>query len=190
MSNAEQGAQSANDTASGLTKHTLSILVEDKPGVLTRVAGLFSRRAFNISSLAVGPTEHKGISRITIVTDESSAPIEQIVQQLQKLIHVLKIQVLDGANSVEREIMLIKISAGAQGNVRTAVLEVANLFRVKVVDVTPESITIEATGQKSKLEALVIALEPYGILEIVKSGLIAITRGADTISKYKRLGEV
>jgi acetolactate synthase-1/3 small subunit len=170
--------------------HTLSILVENKPGVLTRVSGLFARRAFNIHSLAVGTTENENISRITIVTDESNAPIEQITLQLQKLINVLKVQVLDDANTVHREIVLIKVST-QQGElcVRPEVIGVANLFRVKVVDVAAESITIEATGKASKLEALTRALLPYGILEIVRSGTIAISRGDDIINLYRRIGE-
>jgi acetolactate synthase-1/3 small subunit len=175
---------------SNMKKYTLSILVENKPGVLTRVAGLFARRAFNIHSLAVGITENEGISRVTIVTDESSAPIEQVVLQLQKLINVLKIQVLERDKSLEREVMLVKINTDDSivGG-RTGVLEVANLFRVNVVDVAPKSIIIEATGKESKLNALITALEPYGILEIVKSGTIAIVRGEDTITSSRGFGE-
>jgi acetolactate synthase-1/3 small subunit len=159
-------------------RHTLAILVEDKPGVLTRVAGLFARRAFNIHSLAVGPTDKPGISRITIVTDESNAPIIQIESQLRKLIDVLKVEILDKNKTVEREIMLIKVKAdGKDPGQRTAVLEVANLFRVNIVDVAPESVIIEATGKESKLSGLLEALLPYGIVETVKSGTVAISRG-------------
>ncbi|MDR1447716.1 MAG: acetolactate synthase small subunit [Candidatus Ancillula sp.] len=170
--------------------YTLSILVENKPGVLTRVTGLFARRAFNIHSLAVGTTEDVKVSRITIVTDESQAPIEQITLQLQKLINVLKVQILDSAKSVHREIVLIKVNTRqGKDSVRPEVIGVANLFRVKVVDVAAESITIEATGKESKLEALVQALLPYEILEIVRSGTIAISRGRDIINLHREFGE-
>ncbi len=176
--------------ASDMKTHTLSILVENKPGVLTRVAGLFARRAFNIHSLAVGTTEDVKVSRITIVTDESQAPIEQIALQLQKLINVMKVHVLVDDKAVHREIMLVKVNTEQNGVcVRPEIIAITNLFRVKVVDVAAESITIEATGKGSKLEALVQALLPYKILEIVRSGTIAISRGKDIISLHKGIGE-
>lgn len=163
-----------------MSRHTLSVLVENKPGVLTRVAGLFARRAFNIHSLAVGPTEHDDISRITVVVDVEQSPLEQVTKQLNKLIHVLKIVELEPTSSVQREIMLVKVRADAA--YRTGVLEVVQLFRAKVVDVVPDAVTIEATGNPDKLAALLSALEPYGIREIVKSGTVAVGRGSRSIT--------
>jgi acetolactate synthase-1/3 small subunit len=162
------------------THHTLSVLVENKPGVLARVAGLFSRRGFNIESLAVGPTEHTDISRITIVVAVDQLPLEQVTKQLNKLINVIKIVELDPAQSVQRELLLVKVRADAA--VRSAVLEVAQLFRAKVVDVATESVTIEATGTADKLEALLKVLEPYGIREMVQSGMVAVGRGPRSIT--------
>ncbi|BDZ43041.1 acetolactate synthase small subunit [Paraoerskovia sediminicola] len=163
-----------------MSRHTLSVLVENKPGVLTRVAGLFARRAFNIHSLAVGPTEHDDISRMTVVVDVEDNPLEQVTKQLNKLIHVLKIVELDPSSSVQRELMLVKVRADAEH--RTGVLEVVELFRAKVVDVVPEAVTIEATGNPDKLAALLGALEPYGVREIVKSGTLAVGRGQRSIT--------
>ncbi|MDD9207596.1 acetolactate synthase small subunit [Georgenia sp. 10Sc9-8] len=156
-------------------RHTLSVLVENKPGVLTRVAALFARRAFNIHSLAVGPTEHPEISRITVVVDAAELPLEQVTKQLNKLINVLKIVELEPDASVQRELLLVKVKADDAA--RTAVLQVVELFRAHVVDVAPEAVTIEATGSDGKLNALLTALEPYGIREIVQSGTVAIARG-------------
>ncbi|MDR1861919.1 MAG: acetolactate synthase small subunit [Candidatus Ancillula sp.] len=171
-------------------KYTLSILVENKPSSLTRITGLFARRAFNIHSLAVGPTQIDDVSRVTIVTDETTAPVEQIVNQLRRLIYVLKVTVMDSNTSVNREIILVKVAADSSVVAeRTAVLEVANLFRTKVVDVTPTSLTIEATGSATKLHGFIEALKPYNILEIVKSGTIAISRGPDTLEEAHSLGE-
>ena len=163
-----------------MNKHTLSVLVENKPGVLARVAGLFSRRGFNIDSLAVGETEHKGISRITIVVDVADSPLEQVTKQLNKLVNVLKIVELDPDDSVQRELLLIKVRA--ERPMRTQVLETVNLFRARVVDVAPDTLTIEATGTADKLEALLRDLEPYGIKELVQSGLVAIGRGSRSIT--------
>jgi len=163
--------------------HTLSVLVEDRPGVLARVSALFSRRGFNIASLAVGPTELKGISRMTIVVTVDDFPLEQVTKQLNKLINVIKIVEQDEDNSVARELMLVKVRADA--TVRTQVIEVANLFRAKVVDVSTESVTIEATGTKSKLDALLRMLDPYGIREIVQSGVVAVSRGPRSIAAAK-----
>jgi acetolactate synthase-1/3 small subunit len=162
------------------SRHTLSVLVENKPGVLTRVAGLFARRAFNIYSLAVGPTEHEEISRMTLVVEVEDLPLEQVTKQLNKLINVLKIVELDDPSSVQRELMLIKVRA--EGVQRTHVLEVVDLFRAHVVDVVPDTVTIEVTGGPGKLAALLAALEPYGIREIVQSGTVAIGRGARSIT--------
>ncbi len=163
-----------------MSRHTLSVLVENKPGVLTRVAGLFARRAFNIHSLAVGPTEHDEISRITVVVDVDELPLEQVTKQLNKLINVIKIVELEDDASVQRELLLVKVRADA--STRSHVLEVVQLFRAHVVDVVPEAVTIEATGSPGKLGALLAALEPYGIREIVQSGTVAIGRGARSIT--------
>lgn len=163
-----------------MTRHTLSVLVENKPGVLTRVAGLFARRAFNIHSLAVGPTEHDDISRITVVVDVEARPLEQVTKQLNKLVNVIKIVELEDETSVRRELLLVKVRADAAQ--RTGVLEVVDLFRAHVVDVGPESVVIEAIGSPTKLTALLAALEPYGVREIVQSGTVAIGRGARSIT--------
>jgi acetolactate synthase I/III small subunit len=161
-------------------RHTLSVLVEDKPGVLARVSGLFSRRGFNISSLAVGPTEHPDVSRMTIVVDVEDLPLEQVTKQLNKLVHVLKIVELEPAASVQRELLLVKVRADA--SVRSQVLEVVELFRAHAVDVTPEALTIEATGTADKIAALLRNLEPFGIREMVQSGTIAVGRGPRSIT--------
>ncbi len=163
-----------------MSKHTLSVLVENRPGVLTRVAALFARRGFNIHSLAVGPTEHPEVSRITVVVDVEELPLEQVTKQLNKLVNVIKIVELDPTASVQRELLLVKVKADLQ--TRSHVLETVNLFRAKVVDVSPESLTIEATGTADKLEALLKMLEPYGIREMVQSGLVAIGRGSRSIT--------
>jgi acetolactate synthase-1/3 small subunit len=160
--------------------HTLSVLVEDKPGVLARVASLFSRHGFNIESLAVGPTEVPEISRITIVVNVEENPLEQVTKQLNKLINVIKIVELDSDNSVQREIMLVKVKSDLE--TRSHILETAQLFRAKVVDVAPDSVTIEATGKADKLSALLKVLEPFGIRELVKSGMVAVGRGSRSIS--------
>jgi acetolactate synthase-1/3 small subunit len=161
-------------------QHTLSVLVEDKPGVLARVSGLFSRRGFNIASLAVGPTEHPGVSRMTIVVSVADFPLEQVTKQLNKLVNVIKIVELEPAQSVQRELLLVKVRADAA--VRSQVLETVQLFRAKVVDVAPESLTIEATGTGDKIAALLRLLEPYGIREMVQSGMVAVGRGPRSIT--------
>ena len=163
-----------------MSKHTLSVLVEDKPGVLTRVAALFSRRGFNINSLAVGPTELPDISRITVVVEVEGAALEQVTKQLNKLIEVLKVVELDRSASVQREILLVKVRADLQ--TRSHVLETVQLFRAKVVDVAPDAVTIEATGTSDKLEAFLRVLEPFGIKELVQSGMVAIGRGPRSIT--------
>jgi len=163
-----------------MSTHTLSVLVEHKPGVLARVAGLFSRRGFNIESLAVGPTEHADVSRMTIVVAVDELPLEQVTKQLNKLVNVIKIVELDPAVSVQRELLLVKVRADA--TVRTQVLETVQLFRAKVVDVSPEALTVEATGTEDKLEALLRMLEPYGVREMVQSGRVAIGRGPRSIT--------
>ncbi|MCI6584528.1 MAG: acetolactate synthase small subunit [Mobiluncus porci] len=160
--------------------HTLSVLVENKPGVLTRVAALFARRAFNITSLAVGETEKPEISRITIVVDVSEVPLEQVTKQLNKLVNVLKIVELEPERAVERELMLIKVAADDSN--RTAVLQVVELFRAHVVDVARETLVIESIGSPSKHAALLRELGPYGVREIVQSGNVAIGRGSRSIT--------
>ena len=160
--------------------HTLSVLVEDKPGVLARVAALFSRRGFNIESLAVGATEQKDMSRMTIVVSVEEAPLEQITKQLNKLVNVIKIVEQDDDNAVARELALIKVRADA--GTRSQVIEAVNLFRAKVIDVSPDALTVEATGTRSKLDALLRMLEPYGIREIVQSGVVAVGRGPKSIT--------
>ena len=158
-----------------VTRHTLSVLVENKPGVLARVAALFSRRGFNIDSLAVGPTEHPSVSRMTIVVAVEDRPLEQVTKQLNKLVNVLKIVELEPAASVQRELMLVKVKADLAS--RSHVLETVQLFRAKVVDVAQDAVTIEATGTQDKLEALIRVLEPFGIRELVQSGMVAVGRG-------------
>ncbi|MCW2941125.1 MAG: acetolactate synthase, small subunit [Actinomycetia bacterium] len=163
-----------------MSRHTLSVLVENKPGVLARIASLFSRRGFNIDSLAVGPTEHPEVSRMTIVVNVEDLPLEQVTKQLNKLVNVLKIVELDPTSSVQRELLLVKVRADTE--TRSQVLETVQLFRAKVVDVAPDAVTIEATGSKEKLEALIRVLEPFGIKELVQSGMVAIGRGARSIT--------
>ena len=163
-----------------MSKHTLSVLVENKPGVLARVAGLFSRRGFNIDSLAVGETEHPEISRITIVVNAEDSPLEQVTKQLNKLVNVLKIVELEPSASVQRELLLVKVRADRPQ--RSQVLETVQLFRARVVDVSHDALTVEATGTAEKLEALLRDLEPYGIKEMVQSGMVAIGRGSRSIT--------
>jgi len=165
------------------TTHTLSVLVEDKPGVLARVAALFSRRGFNIESLAVGATEDKNMSRMTIVVSAEETPLEQITKQLNKLINVIKIVEQDDDNSVSRELALIKVRADA--GTRSQVVEAANLFRANIIDVSPESLTVEATGNRGKIEALLRLLEPFGIREIAQSGMVSLSRGPRGIGTLK-----
>ncbi len=163
-----------------MSRHTLSVLVENKPGVLARIAGLFSRRGFNIDALAVGPTEHDDISRMTIVVNVEDLPLEQVTKQLNKLIEVIKIVELDPGTSVQRELLLVKV--GADPATRSHILETVQLFRAKVVDVAPDAVTIEATGNVDKLDALMRVLEPYGVRELVQSGVVAVGRGARSIT--------
>jgi acetolactate synthase-1/3 small subunit len=163
-----------------MTSHTLSVLVENKPGVLARVASLFSRRGFNIDSLAVGPTEHQEISRMTIAVNLDDQPLEQVTKQLNKLVEVLKIVELEGPGAIERELALVKVKADA--HTRSQVLETVALFRAKVVDVAVDAVTIEVTGNRDKLEAMLRVLEPFGIRELVQSGMVAINRGGRSIT--------
>ncbi len=163
-----------------MSKHTLSVLVENKPGVLARIAALFSRRGFNIDSLAVGETEHAEVSRMTVVVDVEDLPLEQVTKQLNKLVEVLKVVELEPGSAVQRQVMLIKVRADAA--TRSQVLEFVQMFRAKVVDVATESLTIEATGTSEKLTALLEVLEPFGVRELVQSGMVAIGRGPRSIT--------
>ena len=158
----------------GSERHTLSVLVENRPGVLARIAGLFARRAFNINSLSVSPTERPDISRVTVTADVEAVPLEQIIKQLNKLLHVLKIVELDPNTTVERELVLIKVAANESN--RSDVLEIVRLFRVRVVDVNPESLTIEATGDHDKLDAILSLLHRFGIKEVARTGSVAMRR--------------
>jgi acetolactate synthase-1/3 small subunit len=163
-----------------VSRHTLSVLVENTPGVLARVSSLFMRRGFNIDSLAVGPTEIPEISRMTIVVNVDELPLEQVTKQLNKLINVLKIVELESDSAVERELMLIKVKTDT--HTRGQVLETVQLFRAKVVDVATDAVTIEATGDAGKLNAMLNVLEPFGIREIAQSGRVAIGRGPRSIT--------
>jgi acetolactate synthase-1/3 small subunit len=160
-------------------KHTLSVLVENKPGVLTRVSSLFARRGFNIDSLAVGVTEDPTLSRITLVVSAADTPLEQITKQLHKLVNVIKIQDLQPSESIDRELVLFKVNAPPDR--RHEVIEVANVFRAKIVDVGKNSLTIEATGTGDKLQAMEDLLRAYGIKELARTGKIALTRGSKEI---------
>ena len=171
-----------------MSRHTLSVLVENKPGVLARVASLFSRRGFNIDSLAVGPTELPEVSRMTIVVNVEELPLEQVTKQLNKLVNVIKIVELDPEQSVQRELLLVKVKADL--TTRSHVLETVNLFRAKVVDVAPDAVTIEATGTADKLDALIRVLEPFGIKELVQSGMVAVGRGSRSITDRNTLRPV
>ena len=164
-----------------MSTHVLSLLVEDKPGLLTRVAGLFARRGFNISSLAVGVTEVPGLSRITVVGDVDALPLEQVTKQLNKLINVIKIVELDASQSVQREHMLIKVRT--DNSTRGNVIEIVNLFRASIVDYASDALVVEVTGDSGKVEAILRALEPFGIKEIAQSGLLAIGRGGKSITE-------
>ena len=156
-------------------KHIISVMVENRAGVLAKVAGLFSRRGFNIDSLAVGPTDDGSISRITIVVNAENHSIEQITKQLYKLINVIKIQELDPLNIVERELVLIKVNADSK--TRPEILEIVSIFRVNIVDVGKKTLIVEITGSNRKVKALEDLLRPFGILELVRTGKIACARG-------------
>ena len=159
-------------------QHTLSVLVENKPGVLTRVTSLFARRGFNIDSLAVGPTEDPTLSRITIVVNAEDTPIDQVMKQLHKLINVIKIQDLDPAESIDRELVLFKVNAPPEK--RHEIIEIANVFRAKIIDVGKNSMTIEATGSPDKLSAMEDLFRAYGIKELARTGKIALARGRES----------
>jgi acetolactate synthase-1/3 small subunit len=163
-----------------MSTHTLSVLVENKPGVLAHVAGLFSRRAFNISSLAVGPTQDDRVSRMTIVVDGASTPVEQVTEQLNKLVRVLKVAEMHEDAAVERELALVKVRADPA--TRSQVLEVAAVFHAEIIDMSPATLVLEATSSPGKLDALLAMLEPYGVCELVRTGRVALARGAGSIT--------
>ena len=161
-------------------QHVVSVLVENRAGTLSRVSGLFSRRGFNIDSLTVGETVDPSISRMTIVVNGEERVLEQIVKQLSKLIDVIAVRKLDPASCLRREIMLVKI--GADEKIRPAVLEIAGIFRARVIDISPATITVEATGSMDKLNCLLLLLRPYGILELARTGLVSLERGERVLS--------
>jgi acetolactate synthase-1/3 small subunit len=164
-----------------MSRHVLSLLVEDKPGLLTRVAGLFARRGFNIESLAVGHSEIDGLSRITVVVDVEDLPLEQVTKQLNKLVNVIKIVELDPLQAVQREHLLVKVKV--DNVTRSQILEAVTLFRARVVDVSTDALVIEVTGDSGKVQAFLRIVEPYGIKEIAQSGLLAIGRGSKSITE-------
>ncbi|MDR2634058.1 MAG: acetolactate synthase small subunit [Treponema sp.] len=163
-----------------MKQHVVSALVENRAGTLSRVSGLFSRRGFNIDSLTVGETEDTSISRMTIAVTGDDAVLEQIIKQLGKLVDVIAVQELDPSSCIRREIMLVKIQADE--NTRPAVLEIAGIFRSRVIDVSSVTITIEATGDAQKLEGLLLLLRPYGILELARTGMVALERGSRVLA--------
>jgi len=168
-------------TKKGLVKqHIVSALVENRAGTLSRVSGLFSRRGFNIDSLTVGETDNPSISRMTIAVTGEERVLEQIVKQLEKLVDVIAVRELDSSACLRREIMLVKV--GVDEKNRQAILEIAGIFRARIVDVSQTSITVEATGNMEKLNGLLLLLRPYGILELARTGLVALERGASVLS--------
>lgn len=165
-------------------KHTLSVLVEDETGVLSRISGLFARRGFNIESLAVGPAEKPGISRITMVVSGDNRTIEQLIKQLYKLLNILKVQDITNIPCVERELVLIKIQANTAN--RSSILEIANIFRAKVVDLANEYLILEVTGDPGKMVAIEQLLQPYGIIEIARTGKISLIRASNVNTELLR----
>jgi acetolactate synthase I/III small subunit len=155
-------------------KHTLSILVENKPGVLTRIAGLFARRGFNIDTLAVGPTEDPDIARFTLTVDGAVHPIDQVTKQLHKLVNVIKIRDMEPGETIAREMALFKVSAPIES--RAEIMQFAEIFRGKIVDVSRRSLTIEVTGSSEKIEAFERMIRPHGLIEMVRTGEVAIIR--------------
>nr|YP_009243891.1 acetohydroxyacid synthase small subunit [Sporolithon durum]AMK96133.1 acetohydroxyacid synthase small subunit [Sporolithon durum] len=165
-------------------KHTLSVLVQDEAGVLSRIAGLFARRGFNIESLAVGPAERKGISRITMVVPGDNRTIEQLTKQLYKLVNILKVQDVTSIPSVERELLLLKIQASIER--RSEILEIASVFRAKVVDISTHYLILEVTGDPGKMVAIEQLLTEYGIVEIARTGKISLTRASNVNTEFLR----
>jgi acetolactate synthase-1/3 small subunit len=169
-----------NRKNAGIKQHIISTLVENRAGTLSRVSGLFSRRGYNIDSLTVGETEDPSVSRMTIAVTGEERILEQIIRQLDKLVDVIAVRELDSGSCIRREILLVKI--GADEKSRPAVIEVAGIFRARVVDVSPSTITVEATGNMEKLDGLLLLLRPYGILELARTGLVALERGPRVLS--------
>lgn len=165
-----------------MIKQTISVLVEDEAGVLTRIAGLFARRGFNIESLAVGPAEQVGVSRITMVVPGDEKVVEQLIKQLYKLISVLKVQDISQQPCVERELMLIKVNATASN--RNEIIQVAQIFRARVVDLSEEALTIEVVGDPGKIVAIIQMLNKFGIREIARTGKIALVRESKVNTEY------
>lgn len=168
-------------------KHTISVLVEDEAGVLTRIAGLFARRGFNIDSLAVGPAEKIGISRITMVVPGDDSTIEQLIKQLYKLVNVLKVDDITQTPCVERELMLIKINANPSN--RSEILDIAQIFRARAVDVSSDTLTLEVVGDPGKMAAIVQMLNKFGIKEIARTGKISLVRDSKVNTEYLKLLE-
>lgn len=166
-------------------RHVLSVLVENRPGVLTRVASMFARRNYNIHSLAVGPTEDERVSRLTVVVGAEAVQLQQIIKQLNKLVHVLKIIELDQEATVQREMQLVKVTTTPQ--TRSQVIDIVEVFRANVIDVDHDALIVEAAGSPEKLEALLNMLLPYGVREIVRSGTIALSRGSRSITDGSKL---
>lgn len=161
-------------------RHTLAVLVENNPGVLTRVAGLFSRRGYNIDSLAVGRTEDPAVSRMTIVVEGDDLVLEQVTKQLNKLVDVISIYDISKEESVDRELMLVKVTA--EPSVRGEIMQIVDIFRARIVDIGRDTLTIEATGDEDKVNAIEQSLQPFGIIEVVRTGKIAMVRGKKFIS--------
>lgn len=164
-----------------MSTHTLAILVENEPGAFARLSGLFARRGFNIGAIAASDTEDPRISRVTLVVDTDTAPLEQITKQLNNLVNVIKVVELGQNHAVNRSLMLVKVAANDSN--RGNVLQVVDVFRAHVVDVVPDALTIEVTGDQTKTEAFLTAMQPYGIKEIVQSGTVAIGRGARSLTE-------
>ena len=160
-----------------MSTHTLSVLVENKPGVLTRVAGLFARRGFNIDTLAVGPTDDESLSRITLTLDGAMHPIDQVTKQLHKLVNVLKIRDMEPEETIAREMALFKVTAAVEN--RGEIMQFADIFRAKIVDVSRRTMTVEVTGSADKIEAFERMIRPHGLVEMVRTGEIAIARGGE-----------
>jgi acetolactate synthase-1/3 small subunit len=171
-----------------MKQHVVSALVENRAGTLSRVSGLFSRRGFNIDSLTVGETEDTSISRMTIAVSGDNAVLEQIIKQLGKLVDVIAVRELDPSSCLRREIMLVKV--GADEKARPAVIEIAGIFRSRIVDVSPKTITIEATGDIEKLDGLLLLLRPYGVLELARTGLVALERGSSVLTAPSALSVI
>jgi acetolactate synthase-1/3 small subunit len=165
-------------------KHTLSVLVEDESGVLTRIAGLFARRGFNIESLAVGPAEQMGVSRITMVVPAEDKTIEQLTKQLYKLVNILRVQDISDIPCVERELMLLKVNTN--NNKRSEILEIVQIFRARVVDLAESSLVIEVTGDPGKMMAIEQILKPFGISEIARTGKISLVRESKVNTEFLR----